>query len=65
MSRTLFSDVNNIKSIITEDQKIKLHSNEVRGDILQPPHRHLTPDLSNMDAKELLDKKNNESPLIS
>jgi len=28
--------------MIPEDQKIWLHNDEVRGDFLQPPHRHLT-----------------------
>jgi len=41
MSGTLLSNVNNIQSMIPKDQKIQLHNNVVRGDILQPPHKRL------------------------
>ena len=41
MSGTVLSNVNNIHSMIPKDQKIQLHTDVVRGDILQPPHKHL------------------------
>ena len=41
ISGTVLPNVNNIHSMIPKDQKIQLHKGVVRGDILQPPHKHL------------------------
>jgi len=45
--------------MIPEDQKnVKLHNNEVRGDILQPPNRHLTA-LKKLSSRCSKNEKNN------
>jgi len=45
MSGILFLNVNNIQSMMPEDQKIQLHNEVrvVRVYIIQPPPTHLTP----------------------
>jgi len=40
MSETLFSNVNNIQFMFTEDQNNMTHNDVVRGTFLQPPHKH-------------------------